>query len=104
MVKAYITINILVDLATAHQLGFNMARVPAYSPYAVAEHAVALLLTVNRNIHKGYNRVRDGNFSLTGLLGFDLFGKTVGIIGTGMFVFILVHETIILLFMTAIIQ
>jgi D-lactate dehydrogenase len=58
-------------------------RVPAYSPYAVAEHAVALVLTLNRKMYKAYNRVRDDNFSLEGLLGFDLYGSTVGIIGTG---------------------
>ena len=61
----------------------HVARVPAYSPYAVAEHAVALMLTLNRKIHKAYNRTRDGNFALAGLLGFDLHGKTAGIIGTG---------------------
>ena len=58
-------------------------RVPAYSPYAVAEHAMALLLTINRRTHKAYNRTREFNFSLQGLTGFDLHGKTVGIIGTG---------------------
>jgi D-lactate dehydrogenase len=58
-------------------------RVPAYSPYAVAEHTVALLLALNRKIHRAYNRVREGNFALEGLLGFDLRGKTVGIVGTG---------------------
>lgn len=58
-------------------------RVPAYSPHAVAEHAMALLLTVNRHIHKAYNRTREFNFSLQGLTGFDLYGKTVGIVGTG---------------------
>ncbi len=58
-------------------------RVPAYSPYAVAEHAMAMLLTINRRTHKAYNRTRDFNFSLQGLAGFDLHGKTVGIIGTG---------------------
>ncbi len=61
----------------------HVVRVPAYSPYAVAEHATALLLSLNRKIHKAYNRTRDGNFSLNGLLGFDLHGKTAGIIGTG---------------------
>lgn len=61
----------------------HVARVPAYSPYAVAEHAVALILTLNRKTHKAYNRTRDGNFALSGLLGFDLHGKTAGIIGTG---------------------
>ncbi|TAE56417.1 MAG: 2-hydroxyacid dehydrogenase, partial [Oscillatoriales cyanobacterium] len=58
-------------------------RVPAYSPYAVAEHAVAMILSLNRKIHRAYNRVREGNFALDGLLGFDLYGKTVGIVGTG---------------------
>ena len=58
-------------------------RVPAYSPHAVAEHAMALLLTVNRHTHKAHNRTREFNFSLQGLTGFDLYGKTVGIIGTG---------------------
>lgn len=72
-----------VDLATAHELGLVVARVPAYSPHAVAEHAVALLLTLNRKIHRAYNRVRELNFSLSGLVGFDIRGKTVGIIGTG---------------------
>ncbi len=72
-----------VDLAAAKDLKLSVTRVPAYSPYAVAEHAVALLLTLNRQIHRANNRVRDLNFSLTGLVGFDLHGKTVGIIGTG---------------------
>ncbi|PQO33544.1 2-hydroxyacid dehydrogenase [Blastopirellula marina] len=72
-----------VDLAEAKQLGIQVARVPAYSPYAVAEHAVGLILTLNRKYHKAYNRVREGNFSIEGLLGFDLHGKTVGVIGTG---------------------
>lgn len=58
-------------------------RVPAYSPYAVAEHAMALLLTINRHTHKAYNRTREFNFSLQGLTGFDLYGKTIGIVGTG---------------------
>ncbi|MFA7256264.1 MAG: 2-hydroxyacid dehydrogenase [Kiritimatiellales bacterium] len=61
----------------------HVARVPAYSPYAVAEHAVALILTLNRKTHKAYNRTRDSNFALAGLLGFDLHGRTAGIIGTG---------------------
>jgi D-lactate dehydrogenase len=60
-----------------------VARVPAYSPYAVAEHTLALVLSLNRRIHRAYNRVRDGNFSIEGLLGFDLHGKTVGVVGTG---------------------
>lgn len=61
----------------------HVARVPAYSPYAVAEHAMAMLLTLNRKLHRAYNRVREYNFSLNGLTGFDLHGKTVGIVGTG---------------------
>ena len=61
----------------------HVYRVPAYSPYAVAEHAMAMLLTVNRKTHKAYNRTREFNFSLAGLTGFDLHGKTVGIVGTG---------------------
>ncbi len=72
-----------VDLKAADRLGMTVARVPAYSPFAVAEHAVALILTLNRCIHRAYNRVREGNFQLEGLLGFDLYGKTVGVIGTG---------------------
>lgn len=72
-----------VDLATAASCGIAVGRVPAYSPHAVAEHAVAMLLTLNRKTHRAYNRVREGNFALDGLLGFDLNGKTVGIIGTG---------------------
>ncbi|MDD2981053.1 MAG: 2-hydroxyacid dehydrogenase, partial [Hespellia sp.] len=61
----------------------HVLRVPAYSPYAVAEHAVGLLMTLNRKLHKAYNRTREFNFSLSGLTGFDLHGKTVGVIGTG---------------------
>jgi len=72
-----------VDLEAATRLGFTVVRVPAYSPHAVAEHAVALLLTLNRKTHRAYNRVRESNFSLDGLVGFDLHGKTVGVIGTG---------------------
>ena len=72
-----------VDLAAAARLGIGVVRVPAYSPHAVAEHAVALLLSLNRKIHRAYNRIREGNFSLDGLLGFDLHGRTVGVIGTG---------------------
>jgi D-lactate dehydrogenase len=72
-----------VDLAAAQQLGIRIARVPEYSPYAVAEHAIALALSLNRKVHRAFNRVREGNFSLDGLLGFDLHGKTVGIVGTG---------------------
>ncbi len=72
-----------VDLAAARALGMTVVRVPAYSPHAVAEHAVGLLLTLNRKIHRAYNRVRELNFSLSGLVGFDIRGKTVGIVGTG---------------------
>jgi D-lactate dehydrogenase len=72
-----------VDLPAARELGIQVVRVPAYSPYAVAEHAVALMLTLNRRTHRAYNRVREGNFALNGLLGFDMHGKTVGIVGTG---------------------
>ncbi len=72
-----------VDLKAAKKLGLQVVRVPEYSPYSVAEHAVTLLLTLNRKLHKSYNRVREGNFSLEGLVGFDLHGKTVGVIGTG---------------------
>jgi D-lactate dehydrogenase len=72
-----------VDLAEARTLGFTVARVPAYSPHAVAEHTVALILTLNRKIHRAYARVREGNFTLDGLLGFDLHTRTAGIIGTG---------------------
>lgn len=72
-----------VDLRVAAELGIKVARVPAYSPYAVAEHAVALVLALNRKIHRASARVREWNFSLEGLVGFDLHGKTVGIIGSG---------------------
>ena len=72
-----------VDLVAARELGFSVTRVPAYSPYAVAEHAVALLLALNRKIPRANNRVHDLNFSLHGLVGFDLHGKTAGIFGTG---------------------
>lgn len=72
-----------VELDKAAEKGILVARVPSYSPYAVAEHTLALILAVNRNTHRAYNRVRDNNFSLDGLIGFDLHGKTVGIIGTG---------------------
>lgn len=72
-----------VDLDAARELGVRVVRVPAYSPHAVAEHTLALLLALNRKIHRAFNRVRELNFSLGGLVGFDLFGKTVGIVGTG---------------------
>jgi len=72
-----------VDLNAAEELGLTVVRVPAYSPHAVAEHTLGLMLSLNRKIHRAYNRVREGNFSLDGLLGFDMHGRTVGIIGTG---------------------
>lgn len=72
-----------VDLAAAEELGITVVRVPAYSPHAVAEHAAALVLTLNRKIHRAYQRVREGNFSLAGLEGFDLHGRTAGIVGLG---------------------
>jgi D-lactate dehydrogenase len=72
-----------VDINAAKRKGIAVVRVPAYSPHAVAEHAVALMLTLNRQTHKAYNRVREGNFSLERLTGFDFYGKTVGVVGTG---------------------
>jgi D-lactate dehydrogenase len=72
-----------VDLKAAERLGLAVTRVPAYSPHAVAEHTVALILSLNRKIHRAYARVREGNFALDGLLGFDLVGRTVGVVGTG---------------------
>jgi D-lactate dehydrogenase len=72
-----------VDLKAAAAMGLVVARVPEYSPHAVAEHTLALLLTLVRKTHRAHNRVREGNFDLDGLLGFDLHGKTVGVIGTG---------------------
>jgi D-lactate dehydrogenase len=72
-----------VDLASAETLGITVTRVPEYSPYAVAEHAVALAMALNRNLHRAHNRVRENDYSLHGLLGFDMHGKTVGVIGTG---------------------
>jgi len=72
-----------VDLSAATKHGVTVVRVPAYSPYAVAEHTIALMLALNRKVPRAYNRVREGNFALDGLLGFDMNGKTVGIIGTG---------------------
>jgi D-lactate dehydrogenase len=72
-----------VDIPAAEALGLTVARVPAYSPYAVAEHAVALLMCLNRKLHRAHARVREGNFSLAGLVGFDIHGKTVGVVGTG---------------------
>lgn len=72
-----------VDVAAAERLGLAVARVPAYSPHAVAEHAVGLLMALNRRIHRAYNRTREHNFALDGLMGMDLCGKTVGVVGTG---------------------
>jgi D-lactate dehydrogenase len=72
-----------VDLEACARRGIDVVRVPAYSPYAVAEHAVALMMALNRHIHRAHNRVREGNFSLSGLVGFDMHGKTVGVVGTG---------------------
>ena len=72
-----------VDLAAAQRAGIAVGRVPEYSPYAVAEHTAALVLALNRRIHRAYARVREGNFALEGLMGFDLHGRTVGIVGTG---------------------
>jgi len=72
-----------VDLTAAKKHGIAVVRVPGYSPYAVAEHTIGLMLALNRNLHRAYNRVREGNFALDGLLGFDVHGKTAGIIGTG---------------------
>jgi len=72
-----------VDLSAATKYGITVGRVPAYSPYAVAEHTIALMLALNRKVHRAYNRVREGNFALDGLIGFDMHGKTVGVIGTG---------------------
>ena len=72
-----------VEIAAAQEVGIKVVRVPAYSPYAVAEHAVALMLSLNRKIYKAYSHVREGDFSLHGLLGFDMHQRTVGIVGTG---------------------
>ena len=72
-----------VDLTAARRLEITVARVPEYSPYAVAEHAITLVLALNRRIHRAYARVREGNFALEGLLGFDMKGRTVGVVGTG---------------------
>lgn len=72
-----------VDLYAAKQHGLSVVRVPAYSPYAVAEHALTLMMTLNRHVHKAYNRVREGNFLLDGLVGRDIHHKTVGVVGTG---------------------
>lgn len=80
-----------VDLQAAARCGIPVVRVPAYSPHAVAEYAVAMILSLNRKIHRAYWRTRDGNFSLHGLLGFDLYDKTAGIVGTGKIARPLIH-------------
>src|SRR4029077_11005038 len=72
-----------VDLSAATRHGIRVVRVPGCSPYSVAEHTLALMLALNRKVHRAYNRVREGNFALDGLVGFDMHGKTVGVIGTG---------------------
>ena len=72
-----------VNLPAACEHGIPVVRVPRYSPYAVAEYALCLLMTVNRKVHRAFNRVREGNFSISGLMGFDIHGKTVGVVGTG---------------------
>lgn len=72
-----------VDIEAADRLGLTVVRVPVYSPHAVAEHTIALIQAVNRKVYRAYNRVREGNFAIDGLLGFDLHGKTVGLVGTG---------------------
>jgi len=72
-----------VDLKAADHCGIKVVRVPAYSPHGVAEHAVALMLSLNRKIHKAYSRTRDNNFAINGLLGFNMHGRTIGVIGTG---------------------
>jgi D-lactate dehydrogenase len=72
-----------VDLSAAARLGLSVVRVPGYSPHAVAEHTVAMILSLNRKVHRAYQRVREGNFSLTGLVGFDLHGRTAGVVGLG---------------------
>jgi D-lactate dehydrogenase len=72
-----------VDIVASKQLDLPVCRVPEYSPHAVAEHAVGLILALNRNIHRAHNRIRENDYSLNGLMGFDLYGKTVGVIGAG---------------------
>ncbi|WP_231374037.1 2-hydroxyacid dehydrogenase [Aureivirga marina] len=72
-----------VSIEKAKEIGMEVVRVPAYSPFAVAEHTLGLILSLNRKFHKAYNRVREGNFALDGLLGFDIHGKTIGVIGAG---------------------
>ncbi|MCX6910091.1 MAG: 2-hydroxyacid dehydrogenase [Verrucomicrobia bacterium] len=80
-----------VDLAAAQQLGLTVVRVPAYSPHGVAEHTVALMLALNRHLCRAHARVRDGNFALEGLLGFEFHGKTAGIVGTGKIGAVVLH-------------
>lgn len=80
-----------VDLEAAAELGIKVVRVTGYSPYSVAEHVVGLVQMLNRKLHKAYNRVREDNFALNGLLGFDLHDRTIGIIGTGKIGIILAH-------------
>ena len=72
-----------VDLKAAQELGIQVVRVPAYSPEAVAEHTIGLMMTLNRRIHRAYQRTREANFSLEGVIGFNMHGRTVGVIGTG---------------------
>lgn len=72
-----------VDLDAAKELGLKVVRVPAYDPEAVVEHAIGMMMTLNRRIHRAYQRTRDANFSLEGLTGFTMYGKTAGVIGTG---------------------
>ncbi|MEM1445025.1 MAG: 2-hydroxyacid dehydrogenase [Planctomycetota bacterium] len=73
-----------IDLHAAESHGLPVLRVPAYSPHGVAEHALALIMTLNRRTHRAYNRVREGNFAIDGLMGFEMHGKTVGVVGTGL--------------------
>jgi D-lactate dehydrogenase len=80
-----------VDLDAARKFNIKVVRVPAYSPHAVAEYAIALMLSLNRKIHRAYWRTRDANFALHGLLGFDMYDKTIGIIGTGKIAKVLIH-------------
>jgi D-lactate dehydrogenase len=80
-----------VDFEAADRLGLSVARVPAYSPHAVAEHAMALILTLNRRIHRAHARVREGNFELDGLMGVDLYRKTAAVVGTGQIGQVLAH-------------
>ena len=81
--RGYNIVAVTSDLDAAAKAGLRIARVPAYSPHAVAEHTLGMMLALNRKYHKAFNRVREGNFSLEGLLGFDMHGKTAGVVGTG---------------------